>query len=145
MDCISKESFIESYSDFADEVEDYRRDKKDNWSNVDQRFENFVESCYQSHKDDLTIEEKTEFWKKTIKYYYNRYNGDLEEAFDDVETRFSEEAQDDLEEIFESENLEIKSLISDLFKEDLNNLLDTFLDKINEFGEKAKEKLDEIE
>lgn len=142
MHCPTKEAFIRSYSEFVQDVEQKRIDKATTWTSEDQQFKDYVDRCYQEFKSELTLEEKKTFWSKTLKYYYNRYEGNLTKAYDDAKANLSDDFNKDINEMIKNADGDILEMVKDLFGKDLKKGIDGILDAINDFGEKLKEELE---
>ncbi len=142
MHCPNKESFLTSFEAFVDKAEKKRMDKADNWTSEDAEFKDYVDRCYQEFKNDLSIEEKKLFWTKTLKFYYNRYNGDLSDAYDDAKQNLSKDFNKDINEMLKDGDRDVLKMAKDLFGNDIKKGLDSVLDAINDLGDKLKEELE---
>lgn len=140
--CITKDQFITSYSTFVDQVEEMRRSQKTDLSSTDEDFKAYMNSCYEQFRDKLTLEEKKTIWKKTLKYYYNRFGTDFKAARQHAKENFSDRYNQDLEEVLKNADKDIANLFKDLFKDDIGKTIDGVLDFLNDVGDQLKKELD---
>ncbi len=144
MNCPTKESFLSSYDDFVKEIKTLNESEHKNWASYDERFKDFANRCYPDFREKMSKEEKKEFWSNTIKYYVNRYDGDLEKAYSEAKNTLSDEFNQDIEDLLNNSG-DAFQLMKELFKDDLKKGLDGILDVLNELGSDLKESLDEVD
>ena len=141
--CPSKDAFLDSYETFVLKVEQKRLDKAKDWSADEKIFEDYADRCYEEYKYEFTIEDKSRFWTSTLKYYYNRYNGNLDEAFKNVTEKLSNDFEKDFNQILMNGDKEIMNMAKELFRDDIIKGVDDVLEVIIDVGEKIKESLEE--
>ena len=67
--CENKESYIQDFSQFVQEVEDHADKYTDkDWKKADKKFDNFTGSIYKKYAEELTAEEKIEIAKCQTTY-----------------------------------------------------------------------------
>ncbi len=121
----TKEVFMRNFDGFIEEVDD--RDfevSDDRWNRYDEKFRTYIEECYDAFEEDLTAQEKRQFWIKSLKYYALRYGeGMLNElSKDDIaNTRMRNEIEEmleesgkSLEEIVKRSTTELESIIEEM-------------------------------
>lgn len=141
--CPSKETFLTSYTDFVESVEAKRKKEDKDWRSSDIQFKEYADNCYQKYKDEMDLKEKKTFWAQTLKYYFNRHDGDLNAAYDDAKENLSDDFNKDLEELAKRADEDVVQLMKDLFKDDLKKGVDNVLEVLNELGEEFKKALEE--
>ena len=143
--CPNKDAFLDSYETFVLKVEQKRLDGSNEWENEEKIFKDYANRCYDEYKSDFTSEDKSRFWTSTLKYYYNRFNGNINEAFKNAEQELSEDFKKDLNFMLENGDDEIIKIAKDLFSEDIKRGVDGVLEVLNDLGDKIKESLEESE
>ena len=144
--CSTKDQFVDSSNAFFEEFKEKSSDlSKKDISAYEERYENLLENCYKKFKDDMSIDERRDFWRSTINFYINKeggvfnlkFNGDYE---DDPVRKY---IIDEFEEMSDSTAQEFSQFLEDLLEDELPNLIDSFVDKVEEIGEEIKNSLEE--
>jgi len=142
--CLSKDQFFSSFETFIDEIEK----SKDNLTDeqkiaFEDRYRNIVNNCYKKYKDQLDLDEKQDFWIKSVKSYLKLHDGNINVFLkDDEDDPFNQYVQNEIEELIEESGDDFSTLISDLIKDEIPNIIDMFIDGLGKFNEELKEKLD---
>lgn len=125
-DCYNKERFIDSYTDFMNDVR-IHHEKFDHtdWQKIDEEFDKYTHQCYEKFKPEMTMEEKFEFWKNTVSYvvYKAGSDEDVEIEMDNLKIRLS----NDLEEFSSKSKEELKMVIN----EELEPLIEDVLEDVS--------------
>jgi len=67
--CQNKDLFIKKHVAFIDKVKDVNDDySEDDWEKTDETFEQLTNECYKNIEEDMSKEEKKEFWVRNSKY-----------------------------------------------------------------------------
>jgi len=134
MNCLNKEAFINGYNTFSTDVkEHYQEIGPSQWADIDKEFKEYVEICYPKFKEEMSINERIDFWKHTISYGF--YRGDQDGSFKlDVALDYETE----INELSEQARIEIEQFIRKEIKPELENVIDDILDEVESFGEKVK-------
>jgi len=170
--CQNKELFIKKHTAFIEKINKENEDLSDDeWKKTDEVFEELTNECYKNIEDQMSRDEKKDFWIRNSKYMALRLDdqagnsadilsslmesiGDdgskiaegLAEAFgEDFETTI-EEFGDDINEIFDED---FKQKIEDIFDEDFQNKLKKTFENLGEslkdLGDDIKEAVEEID
>ena len=125
----SKERFINKFENFVEEIDKADLNYSDDeWEKLDVQFESYIDNCYERYEEEMTVKEIKQFWRSSMKYYYQRFgtgiarelfgkgNGtlkklrkklekfkdeDLEDAMDDLKSE-TKRLQEELEELREA-------------------------------------------
>ena len=84
----SKKRFSKKFSSLVERAsESDRKFSDERWDREDKQFEQFVTSCYPKFEEDMSISDKTEFWKGTLSYLLSRYGTALIAEISDPNTQ----------------------------------------------------------
>ncbi len=97
--CENKESYIQDFSQFVQEVED-NADKytEKDWKKADKKFESFTGSIYKKYAEELTSEEKIEIAKCQTTYTALKAKAGIKDSWKNLK-----EAAQKAKEAFEEE------------------------------------------
>lgn len=168
--CQNKDLFIKKHSDFVTETLDSREDYSDEeWTIRDEEFDKLVNECYENIEEDMSKEEKKEYWITNSKYLATRVkknsskgiesltglieslSGDgvnfaegLGDVFgDDLQETF-DDFEGDLSEIFDEDFKDkLEEVFDDEVKEDIKKAFGELGEKLNDIGEELKEIVEE--
>lgn len=168
--CQNKDLFLKKHSDFVTETLDSREDFTDeDWTIRDEEFDKLVNECYGNIEDNMSKEEKKEYWITNSKYLATRVKKDssrgiesltglieslsgngvefaegMKDVFgDDLKDTF-EDFEGDLSEIFDEDFKEkLNEVFDEEFKEDLKKTFEDLGEKLKEMGEELKEIVEE--
>ncbi len=71
---VSKSGFLTNFNTMVKTVGDKElKSSDDQWTSYDQKFEKFIDECYPSYEENMTDDEKQEFWLKSVEYYWYRH------------------------------------------------------------------------
>lgn len=138
-ECLSKEAFLSGYEKFSNDVEThYRNLQTEDWVDIDKEMKIYVEQCYPKYKEQLSIEEKVQFWKNTLSY--GLYRGDKSNSY---ELELDIDYERELDELTEQGRKEIESFIQKELKPELNDIIDDVVKEVDNLGSKLKEWLND--
>lgn len=142
--CLTKKGFLYSFENFIDKVdEDYKTYEAKDWDKKDERFSEFVGTCYEKFEDKLSEAEKKDFWMQYLNYKVKRYGKGF---FSDLSTESAEvtqELEEQIKKVLENPEENIKSLIKEVYGDDVDEAIDNTIKEISKFGDRLKEWLDE--
>lgn len=135
--CATKSGFLESFEAFSKEYDENKADldeeKKMEYEN---RYRDIVNNCYKKFKDEMSLEEKQGFWKQSLSFYMNRYDGqfsaNLLEKLDDP---FNQYLKEEVVEIIKESGLTYVLSLQSIVKDELPKLMELFSDEIEKFGQ----------
>ncbi len=135
--CGSKDSFLEHFEAFTQEFESKKKDTdEETLQAYEDRYEEIVNTCYKKFKADLSTSEKQEFWKKSLRFYVDRYDGNfstvLSKKLDDP---FNQYLKDELVELTKESGLSFFFSLQEIVKEELPKLMEVFSEEIEKFGQ----------
>lgn len=134
--CATKEGFLQSFEAFQTDYEEVSA-KMDTTlrAEYDDRFRGMVNTCYKKYKPEMSLEEKQEFWKKSLKYYMKRYDGevdlDLSEALDDP---FNQYIKDEVVELVKASGFGFLASLQEAVDVELPKLMEMFSSEIEKIG-----------
>lgn len=97
--CENKESYIQDFSQFIQEVEDHADKYTDkDWKKADKKFDNFTGSIYKKYAEELTAEEKIEIAKCQTTYTALKAKAGIKNSLENLK-----EAAQKAKEAFEEE------------------------------------------
>jgi len=142
--CKTKDQFIASYDTFIEDVKTHHEELANaDWADIDAEYKQFIEECYEQHREEMSVREKVNFWKNTLSYstYHTGDEEALEELVGDLQIKLEADLQ--------SFSAESRAEIEDYFRKEvapqLEDAIDDILRGVEEFGDKLKEWLDEVE
>ena len=139
--CFSKTYFVSTYNNFMKDFEKNNdRYTASDWESKDKKIRSFVNDCYPSLKDELTGEEKVDFWKKYVKYMLLRHSKGALKAIEKEDKDSDVDIYDEIVDSFEDSDLE--ELFKEFLGDDIEEAVDEVLKEINKWGEQLKEWLD---
>jgi uncharacterized membrane-anchored protein YjiN (DUF445 family) len=142
-ECYSKKTFLKNYYAFIDDVsENYKDYTDEDWKSSDEKLKKYTEECYEKHESDLTDDEKTEIWAKSLKYYLKKYGFNLKKFIEEDGNEISEKFKEEIDKLKNYNSEDFEKIFKDVFKDDLSNLIDSALEGLQEFGNQLKEELE---
>lgn len=168
--CQNKDLFLKQHNDFVEDTLDSKEDyNDDDWKLRDEDFDKLVNECYKNVEDEMSKEEKKEYWITNSKYLATRVKKNssrgiesltglietlsedgvdfaegLSDVFgDDLETTFKD-FEGDLKEIFDEDFKEkLEEIFDEEFKADLKETFEDLGEKLKEMGDELKEIVEE--
>jgi hypothetical protein len=142
--CSSKATFLKSYDTFIASVKAKSSQfTKEDWVKQDAKFEMYAKECYTTFKEELTPEEKEQYWALTIAYYGEKHKENflsaLRKGTDEIDQFINSELNGSID-IVESE---IKKLGESLKNGDLRRIIDTVKEEVKSIGAEVKEAIEE--
>lgn len=135
----SKTRFIKSLDKLVEKVSEADRKISDKaWKKDDEKFQQLVVDCYETHRDDMSMGESRDFWIDAIRYLVNRYGWSIIAELQDPNTqneiigvvrKNAMDAMDGIDDIIQ--------VIEDEFLNNtkLKNLFDDLKNRANEMGQ----------
>jgi len=135
--CQNKDLFLKKHSEFVTETLDSKDDYNDEeWTIRDEEFDKLVNECYKNIEEDMSKEEKKEYWLINSKYLAMRVKKNSTKGF---------ESLTGLIESLSGDGVNFAEGLSDVFGDDLQETFDDFEGDLSEiFDEDFKEKLEEV-
>ena len=142
--CLTKGQFINGYNSFTDQVsEKYEDLSEKQWESRDKQMESFVNYCYKKHEEKLEADEKKSFWVKYFKYKFQRHGKDLFKAIESDAKEYSIEIENELENLFDNPEEDVKLILREMYGDDLNEAVDEFVKGIEDLADMFKKWLEE--
>lgn len=122
---MSKDSYLESYKEFVDEVGDnYKNYTTDDWKAKDAKYEKYVGEWYDKYKDEMTFKETLSVGGYSTKYNAYKAKVVMGEFIDSCEEYIENDMEEDLNTLYEkskefTEELqkEVENFVSDFESE----------------------------
>ena len=139
--CSTKNQSLESFDQFLDEAEKNKDDKNDELRlQFEDRYKDLINTCYKKHRENLSLEERQDFWKKSVIYYFNR-GGELSmelEIGSENDEAFNEYLQSELEQVIEDSGENFEKIIQNVIQENLLPGLNEIFKGIENLGKELQ-------
>jgi len=143
--CYNKNQFVNSYQAFFDEFEEKSDDfSKEDKKQYEERYEKLLENCYKNFKSELSYDERKEFWQSSINFYIEKEGGIFNIRFNKIndEDPLKKYIVSEIEEMSDSSSHEFSEFLETVLEEELPNLIDSFVDKVEKIGDELKKTLE---
>lgn len=141
--CLTKGQFLKGYEMLTDKVaEDYKSISDKEWMENDEKMVQFIDECYKKHESKLTEDEKKDFWIKYFKYKFYRHGKNFLKAVETDVKDYSLDLEEELEDLFDNPEEDLKKILNELYGGDVKEVIDDFVEGINELADKLKEWLE---
>jgi len=136
---VSKSGFLLNFDTMIKKIaEEELRSNDATWESYDSKFKKFVEECYPSYEEQMTLQEKKEFWYKTFEYTWYRHGiQTMELLFDDHDPFYSHITTETQKVYGEDLSPVVERLLEEVIPEqfgELFNEIGTDLEKLWENG-----------
>jgi len=134
--CGTKDGFLEHFDGFTTEFE-AAKDKLDDESKLDyeNKYKNLVNNCYKKHKEALSLEEKQDFWKKSLAFYVARYDGQFSEMLSQkADDPFNQYLRDEIIEVVKESGMGFVLSLQSIVKDELPKLIELFSKEMEKLG-----------
>ncbi|NNF22739.1 MAG: hypothetical protein HKN67_12415 [Saprospiraceae bacterium] len=126
----STDSFFESFNESADALDVQSK------ADYEKRYEAFVNNCYKKYQEELSIKEKQDFWKKSLNFYLDLYDGKLESLLEEAdEDPFKKYVKGEIEQLIKDSGTEYMNEIAELLGDELPKILESFLGDLEKLGQ----------
>jgi len=134
--CATKAGFLEHFSAFTTEFEEKKTSMDDEgMQNFEDRYKALINDCYKQHKADMTLKERQDFWKKSLAFYVDRYDGEFSTVLlEKLDDPFNQYLKDELIDITKESGMTFILSLQSIVKEELPKLMEVFADEIEKFG-----------
>lgn len=142
--CFTKDQFLDSYNTFIKELEEEKDDITDTEKKTyEGRFQSLVENCYKKYKSELTLEERQEFWKSSVKYYVAKEGDELTIKLSSKETEFEQYVEAEIKEVLEESGTVFFKSLEKIMEKNLPKLIDNVAKELEKFAEGLEEAFEE--
>jgi len=139
--CSSKQDFEEAVSDFITEYQESEIQSNGKTLTAEQqaayehRFRSLVNYCYKKFKPEMSLVERQDFWKKSLKYVLTRVDLDTKEGItDQLEDPFYIYCKDEVVALIKESGIGFLMSLQEVMKDDLPRLMDMFSEEIEKIG-----------
>ncbi len=143
--CATKESFLESFDEFLTEFQSNRESAELNEEEklvYEQQYKQLVNDCYKKFRAELSLKERQEFWKSSLRFILDRFDGEIDLNFkDQMDDPFNQYVKDELVAVVKESGLSFLLSLQEVFKDDLPRLMDTFSKEFEQIGKGFLENL----
>lgn len=141
--CLNKESFLENFTQFSDDVADhYNQLIGDDWEEVEREYSLYLTKCYPKFKDRLSAAERLEFWKGALGYGLRRASQD--ESFEFNLSDYGIDVEDEMSSLTDAGKAEIEQFIKEEFGPELENVFDSLIKELEGLSNEFKNWLDNL-
>lgn len=134
--CSTKDGFLESFDTFITEYDKASTEMDTTLrADYDQRFRGIVNNCYKKFKPDMSLEEKQEFWKKSLRYYMGKYEGSVDLNLSSVmDDPFNQYIKDEVIELVKASGFGFLASLQEAVDIELPKLMEMFSSEIEKIG-----------
>jgi len=134
--CASKEGFLEHFSAFITDFETAKADLDDTKRQaMEDRYQGIVNDCYKKYKEELTLKEKQDFWKKSLAFYVDRYDGNFSTILGEKRNDpFYQYVKDELVQLTKESGATFLFSLQSIFKDELPKLMEVFSSEIEKIA-----------
>lgn len=143
--CTTKAGFLKSFDAFLVEFEE--ADKAgaltdESKQAFEDRYKGLINDCYKKFRPDLTLKERQDFWKQSMKFMIGRFDGSIDlNITDQMEDPFNQYLKDEVVAVVRESGAGFLLSLQDLMKDDLPKLLETFSGEFEKLGREFLENL----
>ncbi len=132
--CTDKASFLIAFDTYLENKARQTVSAKDTML-FDDAYRDLVNQCYKKFKPELTLEEKQDFWKRSIKHVLANRNKDIDlNISDNMEDPFHQYVMDEIKALIKESGSSFILELQSLLKDDLSQIIDLFSSEINRIG-----------
>jgi hypothetical protein len=136
--CVTKEGFLKTFDGFITEFESKKNSVDLNEEEklaYEQRYKQMVNDCYKKFRNELTLKERQEFWKSSLRFILDRFDGEVDLNFKDkMDDPFNQYVKDELVAVAKESGLSFLLSLQEVFKDDLPRLMETFSKEFEQIG-----------
>jgi len=134
--CSTKSSFLEHFDSFTSEFDTKKADLiEESKLEYENRYKDMVNNCYKKFKADMTLEEKQNFWKKSLSFYVDRYDGQFStELVKNLDDPFNQYIKDEMIELVKESGMTFIFSLQSIVKDELPKLMEVFSSEVEKFG-----------
>ena len=142
--CVTKNQFLDSYNAFIKEIEDSKEElSASDKEAFETRFQNIVENCYKKYKPELSLKEKQDFWKSSIKYYLAKEGDEINIKISKANDEFEEYVQNEIKEVIEESGTQFFGSLEKIVNENLPKLFEGFSNELEKFAKDLEDILED--
>ena len=135
--CATKADFLESFDTFTKGYDKASVEgDTTTYLKFEPRFESLVNDCYKRYKPDMTLEERQDFWKKALKFYVGKFDGqqnvDLAQALDDPLGNY---IKDEVMELVKESGFSFITSLQESLEIELPRLMEIFSSEIQKMSD----------
>ena len=140
----TKDQFIDSYDTFIKEMEKKGEDiSEKEKSDYEARFKNIVETCYKKYKPELSLKEKQNFWKSSVKYYVAKEGNEISITLSASETEFEKYVESEVKEVLEQSGTAFFNSLEKIMNDNLPKLIDNVAKEFEKFADDLEKAFEE--
>jgi len=136
--CMDKAGFEKAYSEFIEDVTNQEPDQKVDWVKYDAKFERFIKECYQRHESEMTLNDKKQFWTKSMAYYHEKYGDDFYLKLNEKDDPLATHMKAEIEKVFSATGQDVLAYIKEVYGKDIESSIDQVVKEIEKIGEELK-------
>ncbi len=135
--CQTKDQFLDSFKSFIEEFEQEGSELKEASKNeFETRYENIVNNCYKKFSEELSIEEKQDFWEASLGFYLEIYEGKMSELLSDADSDpFKKYVKDEVLSVIQTSGIDYLNSLAELLDNELPVILGSLLGDLGKMGQ----------
>lgn len=131
--CATKEDFLVSFDTYLEGTENESRQDTVIFS---QAYKDIVNNCYKKFREDLTLKERQEFWKKSFRNILDSYEGDLNINIQGEKgDPFNKYVMEEVKALIKDSGASFLLELQDFFKDDISRVMEVFSSELNNLAE----------
>jgi len=142
--CFTKDQFLDSYNSFITELEKVNDEiTEKEKEEYEQRFKSIVEQCYKKYKPELSLKERQDFWKESVKYYVVKEGNEININLSSLETEFEKYVESEIQEIIEDSGTAFFNSLEEIMEDNLPKFLNSVAKEIEKFADDLEKAFEE--
>lgn len=135
--CLTKSYFTGSYKNFIKSILKERKNYTEaDWQSKEEKMRGFVNDCYQAHKSEMSIEDKTNFWTGYIEFMFARHKASIIKKIQEEDANSSVEIFKELSESVK--DLDLEKMVRETYGKDIEDAIDNVLKEVDKWGAELK-------
>ena len=132
--CASKAAFLESFEIYLTEKQPQQAEQDS--VIFDAIYRSFVNDCYKKFRDEMTLEERQEFWKSSLKHVLAQHDGEFNfNLGEQMKDPFNKYIGEEVKALIKESGFSFIMELQATFKEDLAVLMDLFSSQMDNLAE----------
>jgi len=141
--CANKKQFLNSFGTF---VEDVKKDKDMDDAQAlayQDEYKGMIEDCYKKFRADMTLEERQDFWKESVIFYFKSGGKTIDlKLGSENDEELNEYVQDELEAVIKESGDDFEKIIQEVITENVLPALNDIFKGIENLGKELQKAIE---
>lgn len=135
--CLTKSYFTGSYKNFIKSVLKERKNYSEaDWKSKEEKMRGFVNDCYQAHKAEMSLEDKTNFWTGYIEFMFSRHKAAIISKIQEEDSKSDVNIFDEISDSVK--DLDLEKMVRETYGKDIEDAIDGVLKEVDKWGNELK-------